>query len=115
LERKVETMIRISKHLETAIITITVAVIVILSNIIWAPDFSVNAATMQYPEGIYLNQAFVDAGAGSRTETLEEWQAFLTSNADSDYYLGAGGDAGFAVEFDGTGFRRDDVCWNAVP
>ena len=81
-------MIRISKHLETAIITITIAVIVILSNIIWAPDFSVNAATMQNPEGIYLNQAFVDAGAGSRTETLEEWQAFLTSNADSDYYLG---------------------------
>ena len=81
-------MIRISKHLKCAVFAAAIAVIVTLLNINLIPFFSVNAAVMQNPDGIYLNQAFADAGSGIRTETLAEWQAFLTGSAESDYYLG---------------------------
>ena len=81
-------MFRMSKYLKAAVMSAVIALIIALSETICFPLLSVNAAEMQNPDGIYLNQAFAESIPGSRTETLGEWQTFLTDYAATDYYLG---------------------------
>lgn len=81
-------MFRMPKHMKAAVITAAMAIMIALSDMICFPVFSANTAAMQNPDGIYLNQAFAETIAGSRTETLAEWQTFLTNCAATDYYLG---------------------------